>query len=121
MDNNCTRMVINNLTLLIDKTVVDDSDKALWLITVDNYKNAMTLLWKKEDFTNEEIADYQKYGNLFFVNWVKLQENAGVAVKLHSHDGFRTLCRVPFKWRNLYRYSQQGWEAMNTLINTVFF
>jgi len=26
-----------------------------------------------------------------------------------------------FKWKNLYRFSQQGWEAMNSLIKTYFF
>jgi hypothetical protein len=26
-----------------------------------------------------------------------------------------------FKWKNLYRFSQQGWEAMNSLIKTFFF
>jgi hypothetical protein len=26
-----------------------------------------------------------------------------------------------YKWKNLYRFSQQGWEAMNSLIKTFFF
>ena len=25
------------------------------------------------------------------------------------------------KWRNLYRYSQQGWEALNSQIKTIYF
>ena len=25
------------------------------------------------------------------------------------------------KWRNLYRYSQHGWEALNSQIKTVYF
>jgi hypothetical protein len=26
-----------------------------------------------------------------------------------------------YKWRNLYPYSQQGWEAMNAMIKTFFY
>jgi hypothetical protein len=26
-----------------------------------------------------------------------------------------------YKWKNLYHFSQQGWEAMNSLIKTFFF
>ena len=26
-----------------------------------------------------------------------------------------------YKWRSLYQYSQQGWEAMNLLVKTFFF
>jgi hypothetical protein len=31
------------------------------------------------------------------------------------------LAEYLYKWRNLYRYSQQGWEAMNALIKTFFY
>jgi hypothetical protein len=26
-----------------------------------------------------------------------------------------------YKWKNLYQYLQQGWEAINSLIKTFFF
>jgi hypothetical protein len=25
------------------------------------------------------------------------------------------------EWRNLYRYSQQGWEALNSLLTNIYF
>ena len=120
MDNNCARKVVDNLTLLIDKTVMDNNCKMLWLISVNNYKNAMKLLRKEEDFTDDEIAKYQKYANLFFVNWVKIHTNTGVSNYIHMM-GSGHFAEYLFKWRNLYRYSQQGWEAMNALIKTFFF
>lgn len=120
MDNNRAREIVSNFSLLLDITVVNEPRKALWNIAIESYRRAMKLLRQKEDFTNERIEEVQKLMDLFFQNWVKLHGLEGVTNYIHMM-GAGHLAEYLYKWRNLYRYSQQGWEAMNALIKTFFF
>lgn len=80
----------------------------------------MILLWKRDDFTNTEIASYQNHADKFFQAWVQLWQIEGITNYIHM-IGLGHIADNLYKWKNLYRYSQQGWEAMNSLIKTFFF
>lgn len=120
MDNNRTRKVIDSLEELVDILVVDDTRKAQWNVSVRHYRHAVILLRQRQDFTNEQIASFQKHADNFFQNWVKLHGKDGVTNYIHMM-GSGHLAEYLYKWKNLYRYSQQGWEAMNAMIKTFFF
>jgi hypothetical protein len=81
---------------------------------------AMVLLWKKDDFTNADIVLYQHRADLFFQAWVILWQKEGIANYIHM-IGSGHIAEYLYKWKNLFRFSQQGWEAMNSLIKTFFF
>lgn len=115
-----TTKIVNHIERLVSLSVIDESRAALWTIAVENYRSAMDLLRQKEDFTNDGIAMFQKHADLFFQNWVKLHGNAGVTNYIHMM-GSGHFAEYLYKWRNLYQYSQQGWEAMNSMIKTFFF
>jgi hypothetical protein len=115
-----TTKIVNHIERLVSLSVIDESRAALWTIAVENYRSAMDLLRQKEDFTNDGIAMFQKHADLFFQNLVKLHGNAGVTNYIHMM-GSGHVAEYLYKWRNLYRYSQQGWEAMNSMIKTFFF
>ena len=80
----------------------------------------MVLLQKKEDFTNGTIAAYQCHADKFFQAWVRLWQKEGITNYMHM-IGSGHLAHYLYKWNNLYRFSQQGWEAMNSLIKIFFF
>jgi hypothetical protein len=80
----------------------------------------MVLLQKKEDFTNETITAYQCHADKFFQAWVCLWQKEGITNYMHM-IGSGHLADYLYKWNNLYRFLQQGWEAMNSLIKTFFF
>jgi hypothetical protein len=80
----------------------------------------MVLLRRKDEFSNEDIAAYQRHADLFYQAWVTLWQKEGITNYIHL-IGAGHISDYLFKWKNLYRYSQQGWESMNSLIKTFFF
>jgi hypothetical protein len=120
MDNVCTRRVVDSLDLLVDFCITDPERALLWSTALTNYRIAMVLLRKREDFTNAEIATYQSHADKFFQAWIQLWQKEGVTNYMHM-IGAGHISDYLYKWRNLYRYSQQGWEAMNSLVKTFFF
>jgi hypothetical protein len=120
MDNTRVRKIVDSLEMLIDITVVDANWKILWYSALQNYRIAMVLLRQKRDFTNDQIATFQRHADLFFQKWVELHQKEGVTNYIHMM-GSGHFAEYLYKWRNLYRYSQQGWEAMNAMIKTFFY
>ena len=120
MDNVRTRRLVDSLDMLVDFCVTDESRASLWITALNNYRTAMILLRKRDDFTNTEIATYQNHADKFFQAWVHLWQIEGITNYIHM-IGSGHIADYLYKWKNLYRYSQQGWEAMNSLIKTFFF
>ena len=69
---------------------------------------------------NEQVVSFQKHADFFFQNWVKLHRKAGITNYIHMM-GSGHFADYLYKWKNLYQYSQQGWEALNALIKTFYF
>jgi hypothetical protein len=120
MDNVRTRRVVNELHTLVAFCVTDQDRASLWLTALNNYRRSMELLRKRDDFTNVDIADYQSHADKFFQAWVRLWQKEGITNYIHM-IGSGHIADYLYKWKNLYRYSQQGWEAMNSLVKTFFF
>jgi hypothetical protein len=49
-----------------------------------------------------------------------LWQKEGITNYLHM-IGSGHIAEYLYKWKNLYRFSQQGWETMNSFIKTFFF
>jgi hypothetical protein len=120
MDNVRTRRIVDALDVVIDFCVTNEDRKALWTSALNNYRTTMVLLRQREDFTDDMIVSYQSHADKFFQAWVLLWQDEGITNYLHM-IGAGHISDYLFKWRNLYRFSQQGWEAMNSLIKTFFF
>jgi hypothetical protein len=120
MDNVRTRRVVDAMDALVEFCVVDKERASLWVTALNNYRIAMVLLRKKDDFTNMEIASYQNHADVFFQAWVELWQKEGITNYLHM-IGSGHISNYLYRWSNLCRFSQQGWEAMNSLIKTFFF
>ena len=79
----------------------------------------MTTVRQRDDFTDEEIENFQEEADVFFRIWVGLHGSGGVTNYVHM-IGAGHLSYYLYKWRNLYCYSQQGWESMNHLLKHLF-
>ena len=120
LDNNRTRAVVNNIEDLVDVCIIHPEKKDQWKHCLRNYRCAIEILRKKEEFSDGNIAAFQCKVDLFFQDWVKLLGIAGMTNYVHM------LCSghisdYLFRWRNLYAHSQQGWEAFNALLKTFYF
>lgn len=120
MDNVRTRRIVDALDIVIEFCVTNEDRKALWTTALNNYRTAMVLLQQREDFTNAMIVSYQSHADKFFQAWVLLWQQEGITNYIHV-IGAGHIADYLYKWRNLYRFSQQGWEAMNSLVKTFFF
>jgi hypothetical protein len=120
MDNVRTRRVVDGLDIIVDLCVIDEDRKSWWSAALNNYRIAMVLLRKRDDLTNPMIVSYQNHADLFFQAWIRLWQKEGITNYIHM-IGAGHISDYLYKWKNLYRFSQQGWEAMNSLIKTFFF
>ena len=62
----------------------------------------------KDDFEDSEIDYFQTKADNLYLNWIKLHGIDGVTNYFHMIGSGHILYCLR-KWRNLYRYSQQGW------------
>jgi hypothetical protein len=115
-----TRKVINKMELLVEVLVPEGDKKEKWCRLMPNYRAAMQLLRRKEDFTNEDIAECQNKIDFWFQDWVSLTGLDGMTNYVHLMSSGH-IAEYLVKHRNLYRHSQQGWEAFNALLKSFFF
>ena len=75
---------------------------------------------QKEDFTDADIADFATLCQQMGENWISLAGSKGMTNYFHLIISGHVTYFLKM-WKNLYRYSQQGWEAVNSLIQSYFF
>ena len=120
MNNMTTRKIVNGINPLIDLSINDLTMNHKWKKAIELYLKVIEILHQKEDFTDEEIDQYQLLADEFYKLWIDLHGDSGITNYFYM-IGSGHLKYYLMKWRNLYRYSQQGWESMNSLIKTYYF
>ena len=73
----------------------------------------------QHNFPDEAIDELQLVLDDFFVFWIDLVGQDGITNYLHMLGAghFRFFFR---RWRNLYRYANQGWEHYNASVKSFF-
>ena len=120
MTNNHTRKIINNFELILPICVSDPEQRQKWLECIELWREVVETARQKEDFLDDQIDLFQHLCDVFFQKWIDLHQRDGIGNYIHM-VGAGHLSYYLRKWRNLYRYSQQGWEALNSQIKTVYF
>ena len=121
MENWRTRRVIDSLELLIDVSVSEPSRREQWKRKMPHYRTFMKQARSKEDWNSpEKLSNFQKEVDEWFQDWVDLTKKDGMTNYIHMLSSGHVTDYV-FHWKNLYEHSQQGWEALNALVKTVFF
>ena len=106
---------------LIDVALKDDSVRQQqWKVCIVQWNLMMDILRKHDDFSDDDIALYEHVADTFFDNWVKLHSRDGLTNYFHM-IGSGHIAYYLRNWRNMYKYSQQGWEALNKYIKAYFF
>jgi hypothetical protein len=81
----------------------------------------MEMAGQREDFSDEEIDAFGTHCDDFFELWVDLTGLVeGMTNYIHT-IGSGHMTYYLREWRNLYRCSQQGWEALNSLLKKIHF
>jgi hypothetical protein len=82
----------------------------------------MEMARKRETFTVAENGEYQYLADKWFDRWLALWGREGMTNYIHIMvvaSGY--LSFYMREWGDLYKYSQQGWKAFNSLIKSVYF
>ena len=82
--------------------------RSKWLMAVSLYRDLVELLRQQEDFTDDEIVRFSCLCDDFFELWIELTGRPGITNYIHF-IGAGHLTYFLKEYRNLYRYSQQGW------------
>jgi hypothetical protein len=120
LDNNRIRKVIEALELIVDVSIVDEQRSIKCNYCIPHYRDGMELLRQRREFTDEEIKQYQYHIDNWFQVWIQLHGLHGCTNYMHVLSSGH-LAEYLFKWRNLYHFSQQGWENFNHVFSTVYF
>ena len=117
MENYKVRKVIESIDSLIDISIPDEDRKQELKKSIGHYKSLMLILRKKgENYTEEELKKFQEHSFIFFQTWIILYRRHGITNYIHM-IGVGHMLGYMKKYENLNKYSQQGWEALNALIN----
>jgi hypothetical protein len=120
LDNGRTREVVQAIEVLVE-FCIPAAERDNWTTTVQYYEDAMAILLKHEDLTNEEIESFQWNIDRFAQEWMTINMgDEGVTNYIHDLQGGHISDYLKY-WRNLYVHSQQGWEAMNFVVKKYWF
>jgi hypothetical protein len=120
MDNGRVRKLMDGLEKMILVCIADGTERAKWEAMMPYYRRSFVLLRTRHDMSNEEIESFQYEFDHFFQIWVGMYGDEGVTNYLHMLASGHIM-EYLFKYKNLYRHSQQGWEALNHLLKTFYF
>jgi hypothetical protein len=99
--------------------IVDEPRRDAWSSSIILWNQVMSFRYR-EDFDEEAIEAFQTLTDDWFATWVKLVGRDGLTKYTHL-VALGHLAFYMREWGNLYKYSQQGWESLNSLIKSVYF
>jgi hypothetical protein len=59
LDNNRIRKIITNFEVLIDVSAHDNAHKIKYNYCIPHYRDGLTILQQKREFTDEEVKQFQ--------------------------------------------------------------
>jgi hypothetical protein len=115
--NNVGRSILSKIDVLLEATIQRESDRATLVIALTKYREAMALLTVHRELTEEEVDMFQDLVDDFFEKWLQIFGHEGVTNYIHLLSSGHINYFMK-KYGCLYLYSQQGWEALNSTIQT---
>ena len=91
-----------------------------WTNLVDTFLEMMELSKQHSDLTEDDIDKFHILSQVFMASWIDLGPNQAVSNYIHMF-GASHMTYYLRKYGNLYRFSQQGWEALNQKLKHFYF
>jgi len=123
MSHSLSRLFVENMDCLVGELFSLESQcesRNAWLTVLKEYRSFMELARSREEFSDDDIDAFQKQADTFFALWVDLNGYKGITNYIHMIGAGHLTIYLRI-YRNLYHYSQQGWEALNQKIKLIFF
>ena len=107
------------IPLLVDVVIVDERQQQ-WRTAVSHIRAAFALARKHGEYSDNEIIQFQIEVDKFYRPWLELHGSNGSSNYIHLISSGH-LAFYMEKYRSLWKYSQQSWEALNSLVKTFYF
>jgi hypothetical protein len=120
LDNNRIRKIIDNFQLLIQASISDPTRLTQYSYCIPQYRMGMEILRQREDFMDDRVKQFQEHIDQWYQTWLKLHGWEGCTNYTHMLSSAH-IAEYMFKWKNMYRFSQQGWESFNHVFSTFYF
>jgi len=112
------RKVIEDFHLLVNVCFPDDEmqlERQKWIEAQTSYTLCIKSLQQKEEFSEENVDNFQAHADNFFRQWLDLTGYDGITNYIHMLGAGHVRYFLK-KWKNLNRFQNQGWEAYNGMI-----
>jgi hypothetical protein len=120
LPNTHCRKFINNFPLLTAHCIANKARRERWNEVIQLWRSVMECARRREDFSEQDVEDFQTMADDWFEKWVTMFGRDGLTNYTHIVSSGH-LAFYMTTWGNLYKYSQQGWEAYNSLLKRVYF
>jgi hypothetical protein len=120
LPNTHVRKFLAKFDLLAALCITSLTRRADWEATILLWNGVMQSARRRDDFNDDDIEEFQSAADDWFEKWIQLVGRDGLTNYTHI-VGAGHLSFYMREWGNLYRYSQQGWEAYNSLIKSVYY
>eukprot|EP00978_Attheya_sp_CCMP212_P012303 scaffold30567_cov28-Attheya_sp.AAC.1 len=120
LDNERCKTVIDCFDIIIDFLLVPANQPAAYKKCVDSFRSLMVKVRQKTPFSAEDIQSFQTTTDEWYQLWMRLEGREGCTNYTHLL-GAGHVADMLFHHRNLYVFSNQGWEALNMLVKQVYF
>jgi hypothetical protein len=120
MPNRHVRKFIEQIDVITEVVILDEERRQSWNQVIGLWSNLMTQARQKEDFSDEDINRFEDMCDEFYESWIALNGQKGITNYFHM-VGAGHLTYYLRHYRNLYRFSQQGWESLNAMLKQIFF
>ena len=104
----------------IETRSINQAKHDKWQLIVGKYIPMMELAKQHDDLTDENLDDFHKLSQEFMAAWVDVSPNRSVTNYIHMF-GAGHMTYYLRRYGNLYRFSQQGWEALNQKLKHFYF
>jgi hypothetical protein len=125
LSNNKTRRYMDSIAALVDHIFQhpdDDLKRQAWHEMIRKYNRAMKILRKKGEYTDDDISEFQELIDDFFLSYIEECGAGKEGVTNYIHMlGSGHVKHYMVTHRNLYKFSQQGWESLNAKFKLTFF
>jgi hypothetical protein len=125
LSNKKTRLFVDNLDELIQhifSNPIHEERKQIWKRMVQNYREAMVILRQPGEYTDDDINNFQTKIDDFFTAYVETSGAGKEGITNYLHMlGSSHISYYMKQHRNLYKFSQQGWESLNEKFKLIFF
>jgi hypothetical protein len=108
------------ITKLCLPLVTDEPRRNAWDESFLLWNDLMKVSRKRDYFEIDDIHDFQDQADEWFFKWHALHGRDGMTNYIHMISSGHLAFYLK-EWGNLWKYSQQGWESLNSLMKSVYY